>query len=350
MCSRLMLIRTIALTAWIGLGARSLRADDLILIPNSTVQATGGQIRGKITSETPTTVRIEADSGGPRDVPIDQIAEIAYSGQPASLPLAETREQAGALDEALDLYAKSASEAAGNPLIAQQAQFGRVRVLAKLAESDPARLDEAITALDQFTTANPNSRFLGPALERLTRLSLSKKEPDRAARPSPGSSRFPGPPTARRCSRPASRPRRGRTPRPSPPSTPSSPAPERLVSEQRGPADPRRDSGLRRQVSRGRDRRPRGDRRRRPEAAELQAHAHNTLGDCLRAAGRPKDALYAYLHTDILYDEDSEQHARALAEIAQLWRELRRDDRADEVIGRLRQLYPKSPYAKDASP
>ena len=42
-----------------------------------------------------------------------------------------------------------------------------------------------------------------------------------------------------------------------------------------------------------------------------QAAAYNTLGDCLRAANRPKDALLAYLHTDLLYSKDKEEHPRA---------------------------------------
>ncbi len=45
-----------------------------------------------------------------------------------------------------------------------------------------------------------------------------------------------------------------------------------------------------------------------PEDAAAQAPAYNTLGDCLRAANRPKDALFAYLHTDLLYSKDKEEH------------------------------------------
>ena len=48
-----------------------------------------------------------------------------------------------------------------------------------------------------------------------------------------------------------------------------------------------------------------------PEDAAGQAPAYNTLGDCLRAANRPKDALLAYLHTDLLYSKDKEEHPRA---------------------------------------
>jgi tetratricopeptide (TPR) repeat protein len=83
-----------------------------------------------------------------------------------------------------------------------------------------------------------------------------------------------------------------------------------------------------------------------PEDDAIQAEAHNTLGDCLRAAGRPKDALIAYLKTDVLYDGARDQHARALAQIAALWTELKQDARASEVRARLKQLYPQSPYAK----
>ena len=81
-----------------------------------------------------------------------------------------------------------------------------------------------------------------------------------------------------------------------------------------------------------------------PEDAETLAPAYNTLGDCLRAAGNPRDALFAYLHTDILYPSQADEHARALAAIAQLWRVLNRGDRSSAVIERLKAEYPNSPY------
>jgi hypothetical protein len=48
-----------------------------------------------------------------------------------------------------------------------------------------------------------------------------------------------------------------------------------------------------------------------------------TLGDCLRAANRPKDALIAYLHTDLLSTKDKEEYPRALDAIADLFRQLK---------------------------
>ena len=85
-----------------------------------------------------------------------------------------------------------------------------------------------------------------------------------------------------------------------------------------------------------------------PEDYQTQSAAYNTLGDCLRAAGKPKEALDAYLHTDILYSKDKEQHPRALAHISQLWRTLRRDDRADEVWQQLKKDYPNSKWLSAA--
>ena len=55
------------------------------------------------------------------------------------------------------------------------------------------------------------------------------------------------------------------------------------------------------------------------------------------------------MRTDILFDKDKEEHARAMSQIAQVWRELKRDDRADEVIERLKQQYPQSPWLVRAS-
>ena len=82
------------------------------------------------------------------------------------------------------------------------------------------------------------------------------------------------------------------------------------------------------------------------EDAAAQAPAYNTLGDCLRAANRPKDALIAYLHTDMLYSKDKEEHPRALHEIATSFRQLKQDARADEFAQRLKQEYPRSVWTR----
>ena len=86
-----------------------------------------------------------------------------------------------------------------------------------------------------------------------------------------------------------------------------------------------------------------------PEDAASQAPAYNTLGDCLRAANRPKEALIAYLHTDMLYSKDKEEHPRALHSISLMFRQLKQDARADEFAQRLRLEYPRSVWNRASS-
>ncbi len=81
-----------------------------------------------------------------------------------------------------------------------------------------------------------------------------------------------------------------------------------------------------------------------PEDADAQAPAYNTLGDCLRAANHPKEALLAYLHTDLLYSKDKAEHPRALHWIASLFRQIKQDAKADEFALRLKQEYPRSTW------
>ena len=80
------------------------------------------------------------------------------------------------------------------------------------------------------------------------------------------------------------------------------------------------------------------------EDVPAQAAAYNALGDCLRAANRPKEALLAYLHTDLIYNKDKQEHPRALYQIEKLFRLLKQDGRADEYAQRLRQEYPRSQW------
>lgn len=324
-------------------------ADDITLIPNSPLGIPGGRISGTIEAETPTTIRIKPTTGAAREIPVDQVAEVTYTGQPATLPLAESNERSGQYEPALDFYAQVVEQAADKPLIVQRARYGRAHALTELALADPTRVDEAFAALDEVIAAGANSRHLGPALEHVVRLALSRGDLDRAA-------------TAVARLKPIGW------------AADSAAILEARVQAARGQNDQamssldaiiaRMPEGSRQAVEArltragvlaGSGQYAEAESAARavidaagPEAAEIQALAHNTLGDCLRAAGRTRDALYAYLHTDILYDVDKEQHARALSAIADLWRDLGQPARADEVIGRLKQLYPRSTYAKDA--
>lgn len=83
-----------------------------------------------------------------------------------------------------------------------------------------------------------------------------------------------------------------------------------------------------------------------PEDAELLARAYNVLGSAHRQAGRPKEALLAYLHVDVLYSSLPDAHAEALANLAELWEQVHKSERANRAQKALEEEYPDSPWAK----
>ena len=83
-----------------------------------------------------------------------------------------------------------------------------------------------------------------------------------------------------------------------------------------------------------------------PENQELHARAYNVLGNCHRAADKPKEALIAFLHVDLLYARFPEQHAEALANLATLWDQVDKADRAQQARSTLQEKYPNSAWVQ----
>jgi tetratricopeptide (TPR) repeat protein len=83
-----------------------------------------------------------------------------------------------------------------------------------------------------------------------------------------------------------------------------------------------------------------------PEDAPLLARAYNVLGSAHRQAGRVKEALLAFLQVDLLYPSLPDAHAEALANLADLWGQVRKADRASRARKTLEEQYPDSRWAK----
>lgn len=320
-------------------------ADDLVLIPGSTFkQAIGGRVRGQVESESPSEVVVRLGTST-TSVPIDQIASIHYDGQTATIQLAETRETAGQLAEAAELYKKAAGESAAKPFVQQMALAREAVALAELAKSEPARLADAKDHLTRFVQTHPNSRHSARVREALARLQLASGDFKGAESTIAELGKLPSAKDraamlhARALAKQehhaeavseldrllATLPDRSAAKR------------EALLAKAESLAGQKKykeSEGLIQEVIRAAP----------PEDVATQSAAYNTLGDCLRAANRPKDALLAYLHTDLLYGKDRQEHPRALAQIAKLFRLLKQDARADEYAQRLRQEYPHSQW------
>jgi tetratricopeptide (TPR) repeat protein len=83
-----------------------------------------------------------------------------------------------------------------------------------------------------------------------------------------------------------------------------------------------------------------------PEQAEAQALAYNALGRCYLKSDKPKDALLAFLHVDVLYQSVPEAHAEALSRLAPLWESMGKADRARDARKVLSDRYPQSRWAR----
>ena len=85
-----------------------------------------------------------------------------------------------------------------------------------------------------------------------------------------------------------------------------------------------------------------------PQQKELHARAYNALGTCYEKAGKNKEALLAFLHVDVLYNTVPEAHAEALSHLAALWKAIGQDERARESRETLNERYAGSRWAKQA--
>jgi tetratricopeptide (TPR) repeat protein len=79
---------------------------------------------------------------------------------------------------------------------------------------------------------------------------------------------------------------------------------------------------------------------------ELFGRAYNALGRCHLKANRAKEALLAYLHTDILFYNTPDVHAEALYNLGKLWDQANKADRAVAARNLLTQRYAGSVWAK----
>jgi TolA-binding protein len=323
----------------------AVRADDVSLVPGHNVKgAIGGRVRGAVQSESPTEVVVTLGANS-TTVPTDQIASIRYDGQSANYQLGESRESAGQLAEAAELFKKAATDTAGRPFPHQAALFREAKVLSDLAAVEPDRQAEARDKLGAFIRSYPGGRHIAAAREALARLQISAGDFNGADATIAALAKMPKAGDRAAVLRTKVLARQGKH-------EPAIAELDRLIAASPKGSERQRYAMLAKAESLAATRKYKEAealvrqviQANPAEDADSQAPAYNTLGDCLRAANRPKDALIAYLHTDMLYSKDKQEHPRALHGIVAAFRQLKQDARADEFAQRLKQEYPRSPW------
>jgi tetratricopeptide (TPR) repeat protein len=346
--------RLVVLTLAVGMtiAADRAAADDVVnLIVGTTVkQAIGRQVRGQIQSESASEVVVQLGATT-ITVPADQVLSIRYDRQSVSFPIAESREAAGLLPEAAELFRTAAADPNAEPLAVRAAQFREAEVLTDLALIEPERTKEAKDKLSKFVRQYPNSRQIAPAQECAARLQLSAGDFTGAASTIAALAKIPNFGDRAAVLRTKLLAKQGKN-------AEAVADLDRLITNYPKASEQRRAAVLAKAENlvalkkfKDAEALVREAIAASPaEDATAQAAAYNTLGDCLRAANRPKDALLQYLHTDLLYAKNKEEHPRALYHIQSLFRELKEDGRADEYAQRLKQEYPRSPWLKAKEP
>ena len=79
---------------------------------------------------------------------------------------------------------------------------------------------------------------------------------------------------------------------------------------------------------------------------QFYARAYNALGACYQLAGKNKEALLAYLHTNLLYSQYPTEDAEALAALSRLWTDVNQGNRGANALRTLKEKYPYSAAAQ----
>lgn len=82
-----------------------------------------------------------------------------------------------------------------------------------------------------------------------------------------------------------------------------------------------------------------------PQDASLFARTYNALGACYLKLNMPKEALLAFLHTDILFSADADAHAESLYHLSKLWDSMNKKERAASARTTLSEKYAGSIWA-----
>jgi tetratricopeptide (TPR) repeat protein len=83
-----------------------------------------------------------------------------------------------------------------------------------------------------------------------------------------------------------------------------------------------------------------------PSDAEVFAPAYNAMGFAYTKAGKTMDAVLAYLHVDVLFFNQRNEHAEALYHLSTLWNDLNKPDRAVQARKILAERYAGTVWAK----
>ncbi|MDA0835117.1 MAG: tetratricopeptide repeat protein [Planctomycetota bacterium] len=330
-----------------GLAVTPLSADIIIR------KGGGTPLNGNITASSKTELTIEKKVGGPETVPVNEVIDVRWEGEPPKLNLARTNEHGGKLDLALATYDEIAKDAASlSDKSKTDLEFLIARATARQAMGDPGKLEEAAKKLEAFRQTHADNFRDYEALSWLGQVQMAKKDFAAAQATYDNLSRAPWPDYKL-----AAQAAQGRLLFLQDNVDGALAAYEAVLGTNAAtPAEKSRQQEALLGKASCLERQQKFDEALSslyqlitevsPEDRPLQAEAYLRQGDCLLAQGKTKESIIAYLHVDVLFDSEKGFHAEALYRLATLWGQVGYPDRAAEAQATLESDYPNSEWFK----
>jgi tetratricopeptide (TPR) repeat protein len=312
--------------------------------------AAGTQSAGKLTEITPSELTLEIGSTK-KKIPVNQVESVQFDGEPTELTQARAAVHLGRYDEAVPLLAKIDASKITRSEIAKDVEFFKALAAARLALAGSGSKAEAGKKLFAFEKAERTSfhyfetcQMLGDLLVALDKFSDAETFYNKL-------SEAPWPDYKMRSGVLVGRALVGQKQF----DRANAKFDEVLAIEGSGPEADRQKLAARLGKATALAAAGKTDdaikfveeiiAQADAENLELQARAHIVLGNSYKAAGRKKEALYAFLLVDLLYSRFGELHAEALANLATLWADVENADRAKQARNLLKEKYPSSVWA-----
>jgi len=321
-----------------------------------TLKKVGGEsVRGTVTAMTSTEVTLERASGGTLVVPVVEIDRLEYDGEPPQLKLVRSSLGSGAYENALKSLDKIDATAVERAEIKADLDYYRALCAARLALGD-ADIRTAGKQVRKFVEDHATSYHLLPATEALGDLFVAVKEYDRAQEAYATLAKSPFPAYQMRAGVASGR---------------ALMAQQKFVEAQAAfdavlatapsgsegdLADMQRHAAtLGKAVCLAETSQVEAAiplvkeliAKLPAEETDLHAQGYVTLGNCYRKQqNEANNALLAYLKVDVLYFNNPATHAEALYNLAILWNQVGRPERATEATLLLKERYENSPWAR----
>jgi predicted negative regulator of RcsB-dependent stress response len=335
--------------SWLAALAVSLALCSSASAVDTVKKVSGGTINGTLKSIGKTEVSIEkTGSSTAETVPVNDVEVIFFEGEPPQLKLVRSSVANGAYANALTTLEKIDASNVRRPEITQDMQYYKALSQARLALGGGANAADAGKAMLSFVTANPNNYHILAANEVLGDLLVALGKYDAAQTYYSALEQSPFPDYKMRAGVATGRALAAQGKFADAlksfdgvlalaDSNKSTVATQQRFAATLGKAmclanENKPDEGIKlvEEVITGLG----------AEDTALQAQAYVTLGNCyLKKPDSKKQALLAFLHVDVLFFSQPQAHAEALKQLAVLWNDLGKPERALQATQLLKERY-----------